>query len=82
MWADIAASMPLNDMRILLDGLLLNLAEKNTWPDIAPSVPLNDMRILLNDVLLNLAEKEMTPSQFAQAQKLAQECIRKQYKDC
>ena len=30
----------------------------------------------------NLIEKEMTPSQIAEAQKLARECVRKAYKDC
>ena len=30
----------------------------------------------------NLVEEEMTPSQIAEAQKLARECVRKAYKDC
>ena len=30
----------------------------------------------------NLAEKKMTPSQIAEAQKLARECVRKAYRDC
>ena len=30
----------------------------------------------------NLVEKQMTPSQIAEAQKLARECVRKAYRDC
>ena len=32
--------------------------------------------------LLNLTQKEMTPSQITEAQKLARECVRREYKDC
>ena len=31
---------------------------------------------------INLIEDEMTPSQIAEAQKLARECVRKKYKGC
>jgi TPR repeat protein len=32
--------------------------------------------------LRDFVEKEMTPSQLAEARKLARECVRKKYKDC
>ena len=47
------------------------------WANIAATGDAEDVG-KLRDIL----EKKMTPSQIAEAQKLARECVRKQYKDC
>ena len=47
------------------------------WANIAASGGEKDAR-----EVRNLAEETMTPSQIAEAQKRARECIRRQYKDC
>lgn len=64
-------------MYIIGQGVLQDYAYAHMWANIAASG--GDK----NSVeFRNLVEKQMTPSQIAEAQKLARECVRKAYKDC
>ena len=54
-----------------------NYVYAHMWANIAASGGSKDAVILLN-----LLKKEMTLSQITEAQKLARECIRKEYKNC
>ena len=51
------------------------------WANIAASGSSEEQDRLRGHVL-NLVEQKMTSPQITKARKLAQECIRKQYKDC
>ena len=51
------------------------------WVNIAASVG-NRYVVELRNLLRNLIKERMTSSQITEAQKLARECVRRQYKDC
>ena len=58
-------------------GVPKDYVHAHMWADIAASGG-NKNAVELR----NLVEKQMTPSQIAEAQKLARECVRKPYRDC
>lgn len=58
-------------------GVLQDYVYAHMWAHIAAS---GGDKIVVE--LRNLIEKEMAPSQIAEAQKLARECVRKAYRGC
>jgi uncharacterized protein len=58
-------------------GNLQDLVQGHMWVNIAAA---NGVKNAFN--LRKLAEKNMTPAQIAEAQKLARECMSKDYKGC
>ena len=58
-------------------GVPQNLVYSHMWFNISSSLG-NDM----GKQGLGMIAPEMTPEQIAEAQKLARECVRKEYKDC
>ena len=73
---NVVAQSKLGIMYFQGKGVLQDYVHAHMWANIAAS------GIESMVVFRNLFEIEMTPSQIAKAQKLAQECIRKEYKNC
>ena len=71
------AQVSLGGMHATGKGVPQDYVQAHMWADIAASG--GDKNAV---ALLNFIEEEMTPSQIAEAQKLARECVRKAYKDC
>ena len=59
------------------ESVIYGYAYAHMWWDIAASN--GDENAIKN---LDIVAKRMNPSQIAEAQKLARECVRKKYKDC
>jgi len=59
------------------EGVVQDYVQAHMWWNIARS---NGLAV--NGEFLNLLEKKMTSSQIAEAQKLARECVAKDYKGC
>ena len=66
------------------EGVPEDAVYAHMWANIAASGSREEKEKnrLLRDHVLNLVEQKMTSPQISKARKLAQECIRKQYKDC
>ena len=58
-------------------GVLKDYVHAHMWVNISAS---GGYKIAVE--VRDLVEKQMTPSQIAEAQKLARECVRKAYRDC
>ena len=71
------AQSSLGGMHATGKGVPQDYVHAHMWADIAASG--GDKNAV---ELRNLIEQEMTPSQIAEAQKLARECVRKAYRDC
>ena len=74
---DAAAQYKLGLMHGLGKGVPKGYVHAHMWANIAASG--GDKNVV---ELRNLIEEGMTPSQIAEAQKLARECVRKAYRDC
>ena len=72
-----AAQFGLGWMYVLGKGVPKDDVHAHMWANIAAS---GGHKVAVK--LRNLVEKEMTLSQITEAQKLARECIRKEYKNC
>jgi len=59
-------------------GVLQDYIRSHMWLNIAASVGGNEIASKNRDI----AAKKMTPAQIAEAQKLARECVAKNFKDC
>ena len=75
------AQVSLGGMYSLGKGVPENYVYAYMWVSIAASFG-NKYVVELRNLLRNLVKEGMTPSQIAEAQKLARECVRKAYKDC
>ena len=60
------------------EGVLQDYVRAHMWWNIAASSAGDKNAIANRDKVAGM----MTPSQIAEAQKLARECVRKKYKDC
>ena len=58
-------------------GVLKDYVYAHMWGNIAVSIGGKD-----KGKVRDFVEKKMTPTQIAEAQKLARECVRKKYKGC
>ena len=63
-------------------GMAEDYVYAHMWVHIAVSGGEKDSDKLRSFILQKAIEEEMTPSQIAEAQALARECVRKAYKDC
>ena len=74
---DAIAHGGLGAMYILGKGVIKDFVYAHMWLNIS-SMNGNDKSVELRDDI----EKNMTPSQIEEAQRLARECVKKNYKDC
>ena len=71
------AQTHLGDLYALGNGVIQDNAYAHMWYNIAASTGDPTAKLMRYRI-----EKKMTPAQIAEAQKLARECVKKNYKDC
>ena len=75
---DTSAQFQLGYMYHFGEGVIQDVVYAHMWLNIAASAGDNENRSSSRD----LVAKSMTTAQIAEAQKLARECVRKEYKGC